>query len=395
MPLLSQRRDGATASRRLAAHGTRLRATGALALGAVAVAAAASLGATAALATAGWNAPPARVERQLMLMGTWLDVAVSAPDEATASAAAEAAVRALESTEARLSTWRADTELARLNAAAVGKPVPLSPALAAELTAARSCGELTRGAFDPAVGRLTQLWDLRGAGRIPADDEVATALPGSRSSALQLDGATATRLHPALLLDEGGFGKGSGLDHAIAAAGNAGATAAWLDLGGQTAQLGDRQWPVAVAHPDDRDLPAVELTLAGGSLATSGNGVRAVGTPAASIGHILDPRTGAPAADFGSLTVWAERALLADCLSTGLFVLGPDAALAWAAAHPEVGVLALERRPGGGLRARASGRFAGRVRTLDTAVELSFELSETAAPAAAFPEKERSSGPSR
>jgi thiamine biosynthesis lipoprotein ApbE len=121
----------------------------------------------------------------------------------------------------------------------------------------------------------------------------------------------------------------------------------------------------------------VELTLAGGSLSTSGNGERGRRVAGEVVGHLLDPRTGAPAPDFGSLSVWAESGLLADCLSTGLFVLGPDAALAWAARHPEVGVLVLERRAGG-LRARASARLAGRVRALAPGVELIEEESPEA-----------------
>ena len=45
-----------------------------------------------------------RVERRLSLMGTSLDIAVEAVDRATALAASERAVAALEAAEARLST---------------------------------------------------------------------------------------------------------------------------------------------------------------------------------------------------------------------------------------------------------------------------------------------------
>src|SRR5258708_7730745 len=65
------------------------------------------------------------VERQLFLMGTRATLAVTAGDRATALAATEVAVRALESSEARLSTWRGDSELSRLNQAPVATPVPL------------------------------------------------------------------------------------------------------------------------------------------------------------------------------------------------------------------------------------------------------------------------------
>ena len=51
------------------------------------------------------------------------------------------------------------------------------------------------------------------------------------------------------------------------------------------------------------------------------------------VGHILDPATGEPAAFAGSVTVWRERALVADILSTALYVKGPERGLAWADAR--------------------------------------------------------------
>ena len=82
-------------------------------------------------------------------------------------------------------------------------------------------------------------------------------------------------------------------------------------------------------------------------MATSANTVQAKPNPGGNIGHLLDPRSGMPAADFGSMTVISRTALDADALSTALFVMGPDVGLAFAEAQPDLEALVLRRAPAG------------------------------------------------
>jgi thiamine biosynthesis lipoprotein len=305
-------------------------------------------------------------------MGTSLEVAVEAVDRATALEASERAVTALEAAEARLSTWRDDTELARLNRAPVGEPVTLSPELAAELAVVRRFWDETGGAFDPAVGPLVRAWGLRQGGRRPAEDELRAAVAAGGLKGLRLDGRTAVRERADLLLEEGAWGKGAGLSDALAAlAAVPGVRQATLDLGGQVAlwSHGGTPWRVPVADPRQRDRPVVALLLDGGSVSTSGNSERGIVVDGRHLGHILDPRTGRPAPDFGSMTVWAADPLTADCLSTGLYVMGPEAALAWAAAHPGIELVAL-RPAGGKLEALATPGLEGKIFPLADDVSL-------------------------
>lgn len=316
------------------------------------------------------------VERRLGMMGTSLEVVVEAANREAALAASERAVQALEAAEERLSTWRDDSELARLNRAPAGAAQTLSPALADDLGAARRCWEETDGAFDPAVGALVRAWDLRGKGRVPAPAERHEAVEAGRMDGLRLDGRTAVRERAGLVLEEGGFGKGAGLADALAAlSGDPGVVRASLNLGGQLAVFdrgtGER-WDVPVADPQRRDRAVVSLSIDGGSVSTSGNSERGIEVDGRRLGHILDPRTGEPVADFGSLTVWAEDPLRADCLSTGLYVLGPERALAWAATHPGVEVLVL-RREGRELKALASPGLKGNLERLTSEVVIQFE----------------------
>jgi thiamine biosynthesis lipoprotein len=316
---------------------------------------------------------PVAVERRLGLMGTELEIHLAAVDRASALDASEVAVRALEAAEGRLSTWRDDSELERLNRAPAGTAVQLSPDLAAELRGVQHWWRETGGAFDPGVGALVAAWGLRTGGRVPSVDERERARDAGGLAALQLEAdGRAVRLRPGLRIEEGGWGKGAGLDAAIRALRRDGrATAALLNLGGQVAVYGEEtSWTVPVADPHDRQRAVVALTIASGSIATSGNSEHGFEQAGARYGHLLDPRTGAPARDFGSLTVWAPTALAADCLSK-LYVLGPDAALAWARAYPGVEVLAL-RTDGARLRALASPGLRGRLKPLIAEVEIEF-----------------------
>lgn len=325
----------------------------------------------------------ASVSRRLALMGTVLDLEVAAGTRDQALLASEAAVRAIEAAERRLSTWRPETELSALGRAEAELPVPISSELAADLRSAFDCAQETGGAFDPTVGPLVHAWALRRGGRRPTVAEllVARQATGYAGLRLGLDGAGrpfATRRHAGLVIEEGGFGKGAGLSAALVAlARSAGVSGAQLDFGGQVAVLGGRAVPVALADPDRRERAVLELSIDRGSLATSGNGERGITIDGERIGHLLDPRTGRPAADFGSLTVWTDDPLRADCLSTGLYVLGPEAALDWAASRPGVEVVALVRdrtvapAESPTVHALASAGWRGRLRPLadDVAIE--------------------------
>ncbi|HEX4952736.1 MAG TPA: FAD:protein FMN transferase [Thermoanaerobaculia bacterium] len=328
-----------------------------------------------ALFSASPQAPPpaerVEVERRLSLMGTEARIWVEGPDREVALAASEVAIRELEAAEARLSTWRAESELSRLNRQPVGEPMALSTELGSELAEAWRCIELTGGAFDPTVGAVLDAWGLRSGGRQPTPEELAAAREASGPALLQLGGGgRAVRHHPGLRIEEGAFGKGTALDRAIAALAAQGPElSATLDLGGQVSFLRpDPGARVAVADPRDRSRILFELEVKGGSVATTGNSERGITLGGRRLGHVFDPRTGEPAPDFGSLTVVASTGLLADCLSTGLYVLGPDAALAWAERHPEVGVLVVETVDGG-MNVKASANLAGRIRRPEATTE--------------------------
>lgn len=163
--------------------------------------------------------------------------------------------------------------------------------------------------------------------------------------ALDSVAGTAARRDAAAWIDTGGYGKGAALRAVERALRGAGIRSALLDFGGQVLALGGPErepaWPVAVAHPARRHEVAARLRLRDRSAATSSASERFVEPDGTRLGHILDPRTGRPVPAWGSVTVVAADPLVADILSTALFVLGPRHGMAWAENREDVGVLFL------------------------------------------------------
>jgi thiamine biosynthesis lipoprotein len=301
---------------------------------------------------AGRAGSPVWIDRKAEAMGSTLTITLQAPDLRTAVAASDAVLRAVAAADALLSSERPDSRIHELNAIPVGVTAPIDSGLCRTLREVDRAAALVPGAFEPVIGSLVEAWDLHGAGRVPSVVELAAALHAVGAGGLVPDLArcTAQRLAGAASFDPWGFVKGYALRAARDSLLAHGVHSARLQLGEQALVLGPSAqggpWHVAIGSHEDKEADVFTLWLASGSASTSNQSTRFVRAAGQTIGHILDPRTGTPVPGWGSLTVVAQDPLLADVLSTALFVLGPDSALAWAARHPDVGVLVLDRRDG-------------------------------------------------
>lgn len=334
---------------------TRIGLALALAIPALTSAAAGQRGAARDPATAA--AALVRVDREAYLMGTRARMLIYAPSRSLGLDALDAAMTALEATEAELSTWRADSAVSSLNRAPIGVAWAAPAPVCAMFEDLYRWHRETSAAFDPAIGALTRAWGIHDAGPIPSSDEIAAALARSGLDRLVFDRAscTVTRTRE-VTLDVGAFGKGEALDRVAGLL----AGKSWLvDLGGQVSVGGlppDRApWTIDIAHPAKRNQSIFQIRMWHGSLSTSGGSERDQRVDGQRVGHHLDPRTGRPAPFDGSVTVWHERGLVADILSTALYVMGPEDGLAWAEAR---GLSALYLSPdGSNVRTRATRAF--------------------------------------
>lgn len=298
------------------------------------------------------------------LMACRFEVVLNAGEVANATEIAVDALDLVERIESRITVYRDSSELARLNALAAEGWQPVAADLFALLLHARDLSARTGGAFDCASGALTRAWGfLERRGRVPGPDDLAAARARSGLGLVEFDepGSRVRFTRPGVELNLGAIGKGWAIDRAVGALRMAGVPSG-LVHGGQSsvralgvqgpALPGRRGWPVGLRHPLRPGQRLATIALDDRALGTSGSGTQFFVDRGRKLGHILDPRTGEPAAaGVIAATVVAPEAADADALSTALYVLGAEALGRLVPPGGEAGaILVVPGRAPGGVR---------------------------------------------
>lgn len=278
------------------------------------------------------------------------------PDAPPPHAAAARAQAYVEDFATRLSRFRADSELSRLNRDP-RRSVPASLLLRTALRAGLWAAERSGGLVDPtllgALQRVGYAHSRDGSPSAPLSEALASA-PARRPArpspaahwklvavAGEGEGGTITR-PPGVQLDTGGTGKGLCADavaHRLA-----GYTRFVVDCGGDLAigGLGAQIEPyeIEIEHPLSGEAIRT-LRIGAGGVATSGLNVRVWRTSGGGYAHhLLDPSSGLPAwTGLIGATALAPSALEAETLSKMALLLGPIGARRVLAEHGGVIVL--------------------------------------------------------
>ncbi len=295
--------------------------------------------ASAAFAQA--EAATPHVFRHENVLGTSLELKVSARDAVVAARAEAAALAEIDRLEKILSSYRADSDYARwFESRGEARAVP---AELFDLLALYDQWSARTGAALNAGGEaVSQVWrQAASAGREPDAAELAAAVSAARGPHWRLDAAARTATHlDATPLSLGALGKGFIVDRAAAAALKIpGVTGVLVNIGGDLCARGDLVAPVQIANPrDDAEnaAPIARLELRDRALATSGDYRRGFVIGGRRHSHIVDPRDGRPAERVISASVVASDLCVANALSTTFCILPPEESLRLAAATPGV-----------------------------------------------------------
>ncbi|MGL5852499.1 MAG: FAD:protein FMN transferase [Phycicoccus sp.] len=273
--------------------------------------------------------PYARREtRSWAALGTYVEVSTATD---LIDAAARIVDEVLAEVDAAYSRFRPDSDLQRANT--IAGPVTVSPVALAAVRLALEAARVTDGLVDPTLGGV-----LAGAGYdrtfglVPADDASPASVPVRSASWTDVVVTDTTLTVPhGVALDLGATGKGFAADLAALSVARRLGAPVLVGVGGDLRVAG----PPAAAHRvvvghSVADLAAggarIEVMLRQGGLATSSTSTRRWRRGGRQWHHLVDPRTGAPAAGpWRTVTALGHTAAAANTASTAAVVLGAAA----------------------------------------------------------------------
>lgn len=205
------------------------------------------------------------------------------------------------------SPTREDSELNAVNSGKNSK----SETFLKVLNSALSYKEKTKGAFDPTLGDLIDLWNK---GKVPSNTEITEALHGSK-------------------LNLSAIAKGALSDEIVARLNRSTSSSAIISLGGNIIAFGAKPdgepWVVGIRDPEgDANSYLGTVAVKDKFIVSSGDYERYFEEGGVRYHHILDAKTGYPAkSDLRGVTIVADSGTLADAYSTALFVMGYEKAI--------------------------------------------------------------------
>ena len=282
------------------------------------------------------------------VLGTSMELKLSAYSEKNASIAETAALTEIKRVSKLLSTYDPQSEFSQW-LQTKNTPVPVSPELFEVLSLFDAWRMKTNGALDASAQVISKLWkQAAGKQELPSKEALASAVAEVQQSHWKLDSKSRTATHLSnapLVLNS--FAKTYIIKRAVdAAMASANLNSVVINIGGDMVIAGNVNETVQISDPKadaENDAPIDILQVSNRAVATSGNYRRGELINGQWYSHIVDPRTGLPADEVISATVVAPNATDAGALATSFNVLTPSESIQLAANMPDVEYLLITK----------------------------------------------------
>ena len=238
----------------------------------------------------------------------------------------------LQDEENRLSSYKEESEISRINKNSGKEPQKISDETFLILERSKELSSLTEGRFDITVSPLVRLWNVTGENpKVPAieDIEKTKSLISFEKLSLDKENSTAFLEDEGMGIDLGAVLKGCFAEKSLAIAQKHGVSG-YISVGGNMAVTGKKSdgsdFIMGIRNPRGEANDYIgTLSIDGLTMATAGDYERSFVYEGKLYHHILDPFTGFPAdTDIISATVLSKDGLLADFLSTYIFMEGTE-----------------------------------------------------------------------
>lgn len=289
------------------------------------------------------NQKPKQLVYNGMTMGTSYQVKIAPRNTLVTIDLAEQINNRLESLDNTFTTYQKTSELMLFNQAEIKQPTIISDDMQQVMKLAGEIHGLTRGAFDPTVAPLVNLWGFGPkytGDKIPQPQEIDQYLASMGLDHLSLDdnAKTATR-NTDIQLDFSAIAKGYAVDAVAELLIASGIENYLVEVGGELRASGRKHngdfWRIAIEKPSLSQGGIQQVVdLENVAVATSGDYRNYFEKNGKRYSHTIDPRTGYPVDHkLASVTVIAAAAARADALATAMMVMGPEQTLMFAEQH--------------------------------------------------------------
>lgn len=292
------------------------------------------------------------------LLGTSvrIDICAQRRDHKKVLEAFDRAWQRVQTIDARLSTYKTDSDISKINAS-YPRAIKVHSETADVLRMAKDYCYKTNGSFDITVVPLMDLWKTaQEKNQWPSSDLVSmTSSAVGCDKVKVLQGDYVQLMHAQTAIDLSAVGQGYAADEAARVLRQQGFKDFLADMGGEIVAAGcnarNRPWRIGVKDPSDPSRLVSVVIVGDQAVSTSGNYEKYYEILGKKYSHIIDPRSGYPQEDIVSATIIDKSATQADILSTVVCVLGRERGLALLGfLAPQAGVFIVEQKTSGQLK---------------------------------------------